>query len=79
MLLFTTHIQAIDPKTGNMTTWSGPDVPAISFSDAQDYCERNGLGYCKVAGQLMMRIPFKSETFTPDWDKAIDYEAIGLN
>lgn len=51
-MLFTTTIKAIDPKTGELHTWQGPNIEGISFAHAQDWCNNNGLGYCKVDGLL---------------------------
>lgn len=76
---YCTSIRAVDPKTGELATYCGPEVPGISFKDAEDYCQRNGLGYCKVDGRLISEIPTKADGFTPDWDKKIDYENPRLN
>lgn len=46
MNLYTTYIYAL--VDGEITQFSGPKVPGISFADAQDYCESNSLGYCVV-------------------------------
>lgn len=51
-MLFTTEIKAIHPESGELVTWQGPNVPGICFNDAQEYCNSNGLGYCKVTGIL---------------------------
>lgn len=56
MKLYTTKIVAVNPLTGKLNDWCGPHVPGISFSDAEDYCQRNGLGYCKVEGELVAEI-----------------------
>ena len=53
MDLWVTSIQAINPKTGDIELWSGPNVPGLSFKDAVKYCKLNGLGYCKVIGRLI--------------------------
>lgn len=50
MKQYTTIIKAIDPKDGQMKTWSGPKVQAKSFAGAARFCQKNGLGYCKVDG-----------------------------
>lgn len=71
--LYTTMIQALCARTGVMTTWCGPHVPGINFKDAQDYCDNNGLGYCKVDGILVEEIPCKEGTYDPDWDEMVDY------
>lgn len=56
--LYTTEIKAIDPETNELLRWQGPHVPGISFRDAQEYCQRNGLGYCIVTGKLVGEIDF---------------------
>jgi hypothetical protein len=71
MNLYTTEITAICPTTGELLKWGGPRVPGISFKDAVDYCQRNGLGYCKVTGILVMEIPTKGDK--PDFDNAIQF------
>lgn len=73
MKLFTTTIQAIDPSDGELKLWFGPNVPAISFNDARNYCDNNGLGYCKIHGELVATIPTKPDERTPDFDRMIDY------
>lgn len=74
MKLYTTTIRAVKPGTeDDLRTYSGPNVPGISFADAQAYCENNGLGYCLVDGELVAEIPCKPGTLEADWDNAIDY------
>lgn len=77
--LYVTEIKALCPYTGEMKTYGGPEVPGISFADAQAYCENNGLGYCKVIGRLVAEIPCKDGTYEPDWDNMTDYENKKLN
>tara|TARA_R110002167_G_scaffold81296_2_gene222675 strand:+ start:11054 stop:11293 length:240 start_codon:yes stop_codon:yes gene_type:complete len=79
MNLYTTIIKAICPNDGILKTYGGPNVPGITFKDAEMYCEINGLGYCKVDGLLISEIPCKEGTFEPDWDNEIDYNKINLN
>jgi hypothetical protein len=74
MNLYVTEIKAIKPSTGCLTTYGGPNVPGISAGDAQDYCENNGLGYCKVIGLLVDEIPCKKGTYEPDWENMVSYE-----
>jgi len=50
MFLFATEIRAVDPKDGTIKRYSGPHIEAISFADAERYCQNNGLGYCKIDG-----------------------------
>lgn len=75
MKQYTTTIKAI--IKGEVKTFCGPNVQGISFADAQDYCENNGLGYCTVTGVLVATIPVKENK--PDFDNAINYENINLN
>lgn len=56
MLTFITSIQAIDPRDGELKEWAGPNIKAISFEDAERYCQENGFGYCKVIGVLVTEI-----------------------
>ena len=80
MQLWVTEIRAIDPTTSQMTTWGGPNVPGINLQDAEDYCQRNGLGYCKVMGRLIGEVPaLFNDPAKPDWRKYIDYETPSLN
>lgn len=52
--------------------YRGPNVPGISFEDAQRFCEENGLGYCHIDGILSKEIPLKDDG-DPDWGNAINY------
>jgi hypothetical protein len=70
MNLYTTLIQAISPITGELTLYAGPNIPGISFNDAREFCERNGLGYCKVDGLLEAEI---------SGDQIIDYMNFKMN
>lgn len=79
MDLYGTEIRALSPFTGELTLFGGPNVPGISFADAQNYCETNGLGYCKVIGKLVAEIPCKEGTYEPDFDKKVDYDKPQLN
>ena len=74
MKVFTTEIRAIDPICGEMKTWAGPNIRAISYSDAEDYLQRHGLGYCRVSGQLIAEIPCKEGSYEPDFSKQINYD-----
>lgn len=74
MKLWVTEIRAIDPVDGEMKTWAGPNVPGISWGFAEQYCQDNGLGYCKVIGQLIAEIPCKSNNPWDDLGDRIDYD-----
>lgn len=73
MNLYTTTIKAICPNDGKLKEYSGPYVPGITFKDAENYCENNGLGYCKVDGLLISEIPIKE--VIPDFKNRIDYNS----
>ncbi len=52
MKKFTTEIRAIDPLDGELKLWQGPNVESLNWEAAELYCQNNGLGYCKVVGEL---------------------------
>lgn len=79
MNTYTTTIKAICPNDGTIKTYSGPYVKGITFEDAENYCQTNGLGYCKVDGILISEIPCKEGTQEPDWGKRIDHFKHNLN
>jgi hypothetical protein len=79
MKLFSTSITAINPITGHLTKYCGPNIPAISWKEADYYCQHNGLGYCKVDGELIAEIPCKDGTYEPDFGKTINYDNIQNN
>lgn len=79
MNLYITTIKAVSPIDGELKSYEGPNVQGISFEDAQNYCENNGLGYCKVDGLLVAEIPCKNGSYEPDFDKLKDYENDKLN
>jgi hypothetical protein len=75
-----TYIEAIHPITGELVLWCGPTIAAPSKRLAQQYCEDNGLGYCKVDGELIMDVPCKAGTDNdPDWSKKVDYTLPDMN
>jgi len=78
MNYYATKITAIDPKDGVLKTWTGIDIPALSFEDAEKYCQENGLGYCKVTGKIVSVIP-TDEKYNPLFDKEIDMSKVGMN
>lgn len=51
-MIFTTIIKALDPLDGELKTWQGPNIEAISWTHAEQYLQQNGLGYCQVDGIL---------------------------
>lgn len=79
MRMWVTEIQAIDPANGILKSWAGPHVSGINHEDAERYCQKNELGYCRVLGELIADIPCKEGTNEPDMDKMVDYENIQNN
>lgn len=79
MRQWVTEIRAIDPITGELKEYMGPNVLGINLQDAEYFCQNNGLGYCKVTDELIAEIPTKSDGTTPDWDNMTDYEKINNN
>lgn len=74
MKLFVTEINAIDPIDGETKAWFGPYVPGITKRDAEQYCQANGLAYCKIIGELVAEIPCKPGGFKPDFGNQTDYD-----
>ena len=58
---FITQIRAVDPLNGELRTWAGPEINAISWSLAEQYLQNNGLGYCKIVGVLHSEFPEDGE------------------
>lgn len=73
MFIWSTTIRAIDPTDGELKTFCGPNISALTRQMAHDYCQRNGLGYCEVGDRIIAEIPTK-DGLTADWDMAINYE-----
>lgn len=76
--LYCTEIRAINPVTGQLSTWAGPNVPGISFKTAEEYCQQNGLGYCKVIGRAIAEIP-TDKNYNPIMEKMINLDTINSN
>lgn len=72
---WSTEILAVDPKTGELTSWFGPIITAISLNDAIRYCNENCLGYCKVIGEYFGSGISKEEAL----ENAILYSSVQYN
>ena len=59
MKVWLTEIKAINPQTGSLTTWGGPNVVAANQEKAEQFCQENELGYCKVVGVLLEEVEYK--------------------
>lgn len=70
MKAFTTHLQAINPDTQELQFFTGPNILARNWDEAEDYCYRNGLGYLVVDGEL------NGETETENTMSAIKHMAL---
>lgn len=53
MKAFATEIIAICPKSGDLLKWCGCTVYAPSWEAAEQWLNNNGMGYCKVVGELV--------------------------
>jgi len=60
---YATEILAIDPIDREMKTWTGPIIEAQSESNAFDFCQNNGLGYCNIVGEVVGEIPYSIAEF----------------
>lgn len=74
-----TTLRAINNETGELATFGGQHIEALTMSMAQEWCNKNGLGYLTVIGELIMTIPCKEGSYEPDWVNAIDHENVHNN
>ena len=58
--------------TGQLATFCGPNIEAISPGMARLYCQENGLGFCHVIGEIVSVIPC-DENYNADFKNAINY------
>lgn len=70
--MFCTEVIRVNPVTGEHELFHGPNVPGISKKDAEDYLNRNGMGYLTVTVVSTGFIPTKGETLTADWPNKVD-------
>lgn len=54
--MYSTIIKAVDPQTGEMKTWGGPNIPCTTAKSARKYCDTHGLGYCEISNRLVAKI-----------------------
>ena len=54
--LWVTEIYARNSVTGEMAYFAGPRVPGKTREEAEEFCNTNGLGYCKVVDRFVMEI-----------------------
>lgn len=60
MNIYTTELTAICVKTGEVETFCGEHVFALTEFLAQEWCDENK-GYLKVTGRLVATIPLREE------------------
>ena len=77
--LWTTEVEATCPNSGKAKRYCGPTVKAISPRLAQEFCNQNGLGYCKVVGELVAEIATHKDGVSPDFNNRIDFGNSQLN
>jgi len=65
-------------KDGELKTWSGRKIKALTMGLAQQWCDENE-GYLTVVGELVAKIPCKPGTLEPDFSKKVDYIDTSLN
>lgn len=62
MKIFVTTIKAVNPFTGDICEYAGPNVEALSEGMANEYLQLNGLGYCEIAGEIVSEIEDDKQT-----------------
>ncbi len=78
MKTFLTELKAIDPKDGQLKTYAGRNIKALTRGLAQQWCDENE-GYLTVVGELVSEIPCKTGTLEADFSKKVDYIDTSLN
>lgn len=56
MFLFSTKLQAIDPKDGQLKTWGGPNIEAITTGEARHIINEMGAGYLELDGMIVQEL-----------------------
>jgi len=51
---FITLIKAEDPKDGMIKTFYGPYIEAETIEQAEEYCQKNNLGYLQVQNECVI-------------------------
>lgn len=78
MKIFTTKIYAINPLDGEMAEFRGPNINALSWDMAFEWCQKHGLGYLHIDGELISSIPC-DDNYKADFENEIDYKNIQSN
>ena len=78
MTLYTTILKAINSE-GELRTFCGQHVEGLSMEDAQDRCQKEGLGYLIVTGELIAEINTKKDSLEADMTSIKHFDTINLN
>jgi len=60
MKRYATTFRAIEAKTGELATWSGPIITELTQDRAQKWCDENK-GYLTVIGEVATKIEYKEK------------------
>lgn len=72
MFHFCTEFRAIDNASGDMCTYGGPQIIAITWAEAENICEKN-YPWLKVIGRVTSIVPSKPDNiYEPDYDKEVN-------
>lgn len=74
MKRWVTEIKAIHPIKGELTNYMGPYIEADSLELAEKHCEENGLGYCKVIGELASQLDFETLTEIKNFSERLKHK-----
>lgn len=71
-MFFITEFKAVTEYTGEIDVYAGPNIEAISWDDAINYC-REYTPWLEVVGVLESEIPCGYD-YAPDYDNEIRYD-----
>ena len=74
MKLWVTELKAIHPTKGILTNYMGPYIEADSLELAEKHCEENGLGYCKVIGELDSELDYNTATEIKNFSEKLKHK-----
>lgn len=77
MRTFSTYIKAVNPNTGDVDLFCGPNIEGPSAQWAREFCDSNGLGYLFIGDELIAIIPCVSGN--PDFYRKVDLRLAMLN
>jgi hypothetical protein len=72
MKTFLTGFKAIDPKTNQLCSWSGPNIETLTIGMAQQWCDENA-GHLVVIGELICSIPCRQNGL-PDFENILNHD-----